>query len=80
MNCTTGKAKIFLSRKRKNNIAQLVSETILNLRCFLIQQKVDELQQETLSNNGDHHQEVLEDVVNYHNLKKLLAKKLNRVI
>lgn len=73
-------SKNIFVKEKKNNIAQLVSETILNLRCFLIQQKVDELKRETLGNNGDHHQEVLEDVVNYHNLKKLLAKKLNRVI
>ncbi len=66
--------------KRKDfNVAQLVSETILNLRCFLIDQKVNEFKVSTHENSSDH-TSVLEDVLNYSNLKRLLSRKLNRVL
>jgi DNA primase len=60
------------------SIAQLVSETILTLRCYLIDKKVDEIKQE--ANKGDNHRVLLEDVLNYSNLKMLLSRKLNRVL
>ncbi len=66
-------------KEKETTIAQLVSETILSLRCHLIEKRVAELQQQTLnSDNGNH--EILEEIVNYHQLKKLLSKKLNRVL
>jgi DNA primase len=66
--------------KRKDfNVAQLVSETILNLRCFLIDQKVNEFKAVTHKNSSDN-TSVLEDVLNYSNLKMLLSRKLNRVL
>jgi DNA primase len=66
--------------KRKDfNVAQLVSETILNLRCFLIDLKVNEFKAATHENSSDH-TSVLEDVLNYSNLKRLLSRKLNRVL
>ena len=66
--------------KRKDfNVAQLVSETILNLRCFLIDQKVNEFRETTHDKSSDH-TSVLEDVLNYSNLKRLLSRKLNRVL
>ena len=66
--------------KRKDfNVAQLVSETILNLRCFLIDQKVNEFRATTQENSSDH-TSILEDVLNYSNLKRLLSRKLNRVL
>ena len=60
------------------SIAQLVSETILTLRCYLIDKKVDEIKQE--ANKGENHRVLLEDVLNYSNLKMLLSRKLNRVL
>ena len=60
------------------SIAQLVSETILNLRCFLIDRKVNEIKQET--QNEVDHRALLEDVLNYSNLKMLLSRKLSRVL
>ncbi|NNF81871.1 MAG: DNA primase, partial [Flavobacteriaceae bacterium] len=63
---------------KKQSIAQLVNETILSLRCFLIDQKVDEFKQETVDNESN--KIVLEDVLNYSNLKMLLSRKLNRVL
>ena len=68
---------IFPKSKNKT-IPQLVIETILNLRCFLIDQKVNEFKDKTSINKDN--KSVLEDVVNYSNLKILLSRKLNRVI
>lgn len=63
-----------------DSVAQLVSETILSLRCFLIEQKVFEFQQETLRNRSDVNRNVLEEVKDYSALKMLLSRKLNRVL
>jgi len=66
--------------KPKNlSIPQLVSETILSLRCFLIDKKVTEFKDVT-KNTSVSHKDVLEDVLNYSNLKMLLSRKLNRVL
>jgi len=67
-------------KEKKMSIAQLVSETILNLRCFLIDQKVKEFQQETLQNKKDSNRNILEEVRDYSGLKMLLSRKLNRVL
>ncbi len=68
---------IFVKHKDKV-IGQLVSETILSLRTFLINKKVDELKEETKdSSNND---KILEEIGEYHKLKTLLSKKLNRVL
>ena len=68
---------IFPKPKNKT-ISQLVIETILNLRCFLIDQKVNEFKDKTSINKDN--KSILEDVVNYSNLKILLSRKLNRAI
>lgn len=60
------------------SVSQLVNETILSLRCFLIDQKVNDFKQETV--DSDNNKTVLEDVLNYSNLKMLLSRKLNRVL
>ncbi|MCL6275071.1 DNA primase [Muricauda sp. 2012CJ35-5] len=60
-------------------IAQLVGETILTLRCNLIKNRIKQLQKNTEGNNGDN-SEVLEEIVNYLQLNKLLNAKLNRVL
>ena len=59
-------------------ISQLVSETILTLRSFLINKKVEELKDETKNNLEN--DKILEEIGEYHKLKKLLSKKLNRVL
>lgn len=72
------KNNIFVKEK-KASMTQLVSETILSLRCHLIDKRVDQLQEEVLkSENGSH--DILEEIMNYHHLKKLLSNKLNRVL
>ncbi|AUC74193.1 DNA primase [Olleya sp. Bg11-27] len=63
-----------------DSVAQLVSETILTLRCFLIDQKVLNFQQQTLQNRTVVNRDILEEVKDYSGLKMLLARKLNRAL
>jgi len=65
---------------KSHSVAQLVSETILSLRCFLIDQKVKEYQQKTLQNKTDVNKSILEEVKDYSGLKMLLSRKLNRAL
>ena len=60
------------------SISQLVSETILSLRCFLIDQKVNEFKNKTI--DSQENKSILDEVLNYSNLKMLLSRKLKRVI
>ncbi len=62
-------------------VAQLVSETILTLRCFLIKKRMASLQEHTqdVASDADN-RETLEEIMNYLNLNKLLNQKLNRVL
>nr|WP_299073457.1 DNA primase [uncultured Allomuricauda sp.] len=66
-------------KEKGQGIAQLVGETILTLRCNLIKTRIQKLQKGTEGNNGDN-SEVLEEIVNYLQLNKLLNAKLNRVL
>jgi DNA primase len=72
-------SKNIFPKSKSHGIAQLVNETILSLRCFLIDKKVNEFKLETQSTT-DHNKALLEDVLNYSNLKMLLSRKLNRVL
>lgn len=65
---------------KSHSVSQLVSETILSLRCFLIKKRIDQLRLETESNMGETHVAALEEIMNYLQLNSLLNKKLNRVI
>jgi DNA primase len=75
-----GKEKHFCQRP-KSLVGQLVSETILTFRRHLVDQKIQNLvtvaQKKELP---DGETELLEEVMQYQNLKKLLSKKLNRVL
>ena len=73
-------SKNIFPKDKHQSVAQLVSETILSLRCFLIEQKVSEFQQETKANNRSDNRTVLEEVKDYSSLKMLLSRKLNRVL
>ncbi|MBU2995085.1 DNA primase [Cellulophaga baltica] len=66
-------------KEKEVGIAQLASETILTLRCYLIKRRINALQEETkeVTNNN---REILEEIMNYIQLNSLLNKKLNRVI
>jgi DNA primase len=48
------------------------------LRTFLINKKVDELKEETKDSSNNN--KILEEIGEYHKLKTLLSKKLNRVL
>ncbi len=71
--------EIYVKEKDKT-IAQVVNETILSLRRFLVAKKIDELSQ-SLQNDEDSDKEAgLQEIVAYIGLKKLLSDKLNRVL
>lgn len=70
---------IFVKAK-DTTIARLVNETILALRRFLITQKIEELSQKIKESPEVESKEILEDVMDYLNLKKVLSNKLNRVM
>ena len=72
--------KNIFPKEKNHTIAQLVGETILSLRCFLIEQKVKDFQQKTIEHKSEVNKSVLEEVKEYSNLKMLLSRKLNRVL
>jgi len=63
-------------KKIGSELSQLVNETILNMRRYLIDKKIHELQ----DNSENKTNKVLEEVMSYYRLKKLLSAKLNRVV
>jgi DNA primase len=69
--------EIFVKAKDKS-LSKLVMDAILNLRRILIELKIKELLDEPQSEEDN--QSMLEMVVNYTSLKKLLFEKLNRVV
>ncbi len=73
-------SKNIFPKEKTHSIAQLVSETILSLRCFLIEQKVTDFKQETKNKKSEVNRDILEEVKDYSNLKMLLSRKLNRVL
>ncbi len=72
--------KDIFPKLKTESIPQLVSETILSLRCHLIDRKVIGFQQQTLENKNEVNRSVLEEVKDYSGLKMLLSRKLNRVL
>ena len=70
-----GKKNIYV-KKIGSELSQLVNETILNMRRYLIDKKISELK----DNSNDDNDKVLEEVMSYYSLKKLLSAKLNRVV
>ncbi len=72
-------SKDIYPKEKDAGIAQLVSETILTLRCFLIKKRMAVLQKDTEDTQGDN-RETLEEIMNYISLNKLLNQKLNRVL
>ncbi|MEM9143183.1 MAG: DNA primase, partial [Bacteroidota bacterium] len=66
-------------KSKQNGVAQLVSETILTFRCHLIKKRMVDLRDRT-QYSMEPHAEILEEIMNYLQLNKLLNKKLNRVL
>ena len=70
--------KDIFPKEKVQGVIQLVSETILTLRCFLIKKLVNSLLL-GIQENGDN-REILEEVNDYNKLKELLNKQLGRVL
>ena len=68
-----------IPKEKQHGVSQLVSQTILSLRCYLIDQKVAQYKNETLNENSDS-RAIIEDVKDYVGLKMLLSRKLGKVI
>ena len=68
-----------IPKEKKDSVSQLVSQTILSLRCHLIDLKVAEYKNETLNENADT-RSIMEDVKDYVGLKMLLSRKLGKVL
>ena len=68
-----------IPKEKNHSISQLVNQTILTLRCYLIDKKVAEYQNETLKEDTNS-RSILEDVKDYLGLKMLLSRKLGKVI
>ena len=64
-------------KKIGSELSQLVNETILNMRRYLIDKKINELQE--LQKDGSK-EDVMQEVISYYKLKKMLSAKLNRVV
>lgn len=71
--------EIYVKDKEKT-IAQIVSETILSLRRFLVAKKIDELSQMLQEDEDSDKESGLQEIVAYIGLKKLLSDRLNRVL
>jgi DNA primase len=71
--------KQIVPKTKTQSLSQLVTQTILSLRCFLIDKKVKNYQYETTLENSSN-QSILEDVKDYLGLKMLLSRKLGQVV
>jgi DNA primase len=71
--------EIFVKGK-KEGIGRLVNETILSLRRYLVNQKINELNQEIKEVKPEDSSGILQDIMDYISLKKVLSNKLNRVM
>lgn len=72
--------KNIVIKDKKTEIGRWLQQTILNLRCLLIQEKIGELQSKTAESHVETHREILEEVNDYVELKKNLSNRLDRVI
>ena len=68
-----------ITKDKNETVSQLVSQTILSLRCYLIDKKVKEYQN-SLTSKDVNPRAVLEDVKDYLGLKMLLSRKLGKVV
>ena len=71
------KRNVFVKVKG-SEVVRLVSETILSMRRYLIDQKITELQLET--KEQDNNQEILREIQMYQGLKNIISNRLHRVV
>ena len=67
-------------KQKDQSVAQYVSDTVLNLRRFLVAQKIEELSKTLQDPELDDTSEIIQDVMDYVSLKRILSNKLNRVV
>ena len=72
-----GKRNVFVKVKG-SEVVQLVSETILSMRRYLIDQKITELQ--LVTKDQEENQETLKEIKMYQGLKNVISSRLHRVI
>jgi DNA primase len=70
--------KNIFTKSKENDLSKMVLDAIYNLRRVLIEQKITSLINSDYT--IDERQQILETIVNYSSLKKLLFERLNRVI
>ncbi|MCM4155831.1 DNA primase [Gramella sp. AN32] len=68
-------------KAKEDSISRLVSETILNLRRYLVSKKIEELSEEIKTPADDmDSSEILQEIMNYLSLRKILSDRLDRVM
>lgn len=67
-------------KDKKAGVGRLVNETILGLRRYLVAKKIGELNEQLKSSEPPHASSILQEVMDYISLKKVLSGKLNRVM
>ena len=72
------KKNIFV-KTRDQQIGLMVTETILSLRKHLVNRKIESLQAE-MQNPQEENKALLEDVMSYYQLRRLVSNKLNRFL
>ena len=72
------KKNIFV-KTREQQIGLMVTETILSLRKHLVNRKIESLQA-AMEKPEEEHKELLEEVMSYYQLRRLVSNKLNRVL
>ena len=70
------KKSIFV-KMPSENVSTMVTEIILSLRKLLVNRKIESLQKNIKSKND---RGVLEDVMGYYQLRRIVSSKLNRVL
>ena len=65
---------------KDSGVSQIVSETILNLRRYLISLKIKDLIDSPVENGSYKDRSVLEAVKDYNTLHSILSEKLRRVV
>jgi len=71
--------EIFVQPRSKLDTKE-VNDTILNLRLYLVKQKVFELMENAKENMANHHQDILEQVIAYKKLEMNIAERIKRVL
>ncbi|MBI9039988.1 DNA primase [Lutibacter sp.] len=70
--------KNIFTRSKESDLSKMVLDAIYNLRRVLIEEKINTLISDEINENE--REQILETIVNYSSLKKLLFERLNRVI